>query len=184
MSLPDRHRVLSFRMPRRAWKTASLVVSVVLAIGAVACTAGSTDRSGEAVEGDDQELIACGFIACPRGMRCQPREDAGVRDADVDAGRTYGVCVADPCSLLRCPIANTRCVEEKDDAGNVRGRCVVSPCTMIHCLSGTQCVERAEPNGTLRAVCERDPCAFIHCIGGMHCEPRDTEAGRMGLCVR
>lgn len=170
-------------MPRRAWKTASLTLMAFAAIGVVACSTGA-DPAADPVEVGDQELIACGFIACPRGMRCEPRRDGGAPDADADVGRTYGVCVADPCSIVRCPIASTRCVEERDDAGNVRGRCVISPCSMIHCLAGTQCVEHAEPNGTLRGVCERDPCAFIHCIGGMHCEPRDTEAGRMGLCVR
>jgi hypothetical protein len=160
------------------------IALAAMAIGAfAACATTSPDEAAPATS--DSELIACGFIECPRGMRCEARRDGGAPDGAIDDAtpRTYGECVPDPCSLLRCPIANTRCVEVTDD-GAVRGQCVVSPCTMIHCLAGTKCVERASASGLPTARCERDPCAFINCIGGMHCEPREVEAGLMGICVR
>lgn len=177
----------------------STAFAAFAAFAAVACSTTSTvEPSDEPVLSDEPELIACGFIQCPRGMRCESRRDGGAPDAAAEAGndarlRTYGVCVADPCSIQRCPIRNTRCIAEEVDGsgslsgnegGALRARCIVSPCTMINCLSGTQCVEKPTPSGMLQAVCEQDPCAWIRCIGGMRCEPQDTAAGRMGICVR
>lgn len=133
----------------------------VAAMGVLAACASSSEPTveSEPVASDDQELIACGFIKCPRGMRCEPTKDGGgpvdaaVNDARL---RTYGVCIPDPCSIIGCPIENTRCVEKKTDAG-VTASCVVSPCTLINCLRGTTCVEKALPNGLLSGTCERDP---------------------------
>jgi hypothetical protein len=178
----------------------------VLLLSACAADTGAD----ESVDVSADELISCGFIRCPSGMRCE-KNGRTIADPKPDAvGTERGVCVAEPCSRKRC-LSNQRCVEkvsgtlttavceqdrcsaircpastrcvEVQSAGGIVPQCQFAPCSTIRCMQGTRCVERQGAGGMV-AACELDRCVAIRCVGNMHCEEQETPAGRMGICVR